>query len=581
MLIPRQSSLIGLLGAMLVAAVCETSRGQPASASVRWQVSLDYINWFDDITITQPTQQVQVRALLSYMAPAEYSTRFALAMCDPTVTGRNGAGPSDSIAGIHYRRDNLMMPSYGEYVGTRVNGVLKIDRASDTLPPGLGPGWVVGEQMSPAFGVLADDFPVIVLYQYALMLDGSAGVRDIAGAFRPLSGPLPNNNFIRVWAPGAVEGWIAYPVTTQVLPAHIRVDIPAPATCGMALALAGLCAARRRRHVIRRTDRHRSGGLALDPGADPDPRPSRHQNPLHGRSKVRPPRPLHQRRTPQRRQSARPSDLQPVIALLGVLSMYSRRQDCSRLFVLSVLGSLALSACAHAQPSSARLTWQMSEDQVNWTGSRYVTPGTTRVQVRALLTYLQPSTHFTRFGLSQCDPTITGQNGAGLGDTVEGIYWRYNVDLLLNYNEHQATRFGNVLKIDRVTDTAAPGAGTGWMTSFQDAPSLFPLTDDLPVIVLYQYTLVLDDTPGVREVNGVFRNQSSTVPNAFVRVWAPNGVNQWFNYPVATEVVPLLIGVSIPSPATGAVLALAGFLSARRRRSRGERSICSGSNSEM
>jgi MYXO-CTERM domain-containing protein len=239
---------------------------------------------------------------------------------------------------------------------------------------------------------------------------------------------------------------------------------------------------------------------------------------------------------------------------------------------LCVLGAVAwpsLVVSAHAQPASARVTWQFSEDHVNWGGSRYLSPGTDRVYVRALLTYQQPATYFTRFGMSHCDPTITSIDGAGMGDTVQNIYWRYNASLLLNFNQAGTTRFGDVLKIDQNGDTAPPGMGTGWLVSFQDSPSLQPLTDDLPVIVLYQYTLILDGTPGVREINGAFRNQSSTVANPFVRIWAPSSGGSWSNYPVTTEVIPALIGVPVPTPATASLLALAGLFAARRRRPRG------------
>jgi hypothetical protein len=233
-------------------------------------------------------------------------------------------------------------------------------------------------------------------------------------------------------------------------------------------------------------------------------------------------------------------------------------------FLVWVAASLTSNTPALAQPFSARLTWQFSEDYVNWTNTGLVTPGIERVHVRALLTYQQPSTYFTRFGMSHCDPTVTGIAGAGLGDNVESVYHRYNVDLL-NSDQFGTTRFGDVLKIDQLGDNAPPGAGTGWIQSFQDSPSLQPLTDDLPVIVLYQYTVVLDGTPGRRRLDGAYRSQSSTVPNAFVRIWAPQA-GSWFNYPVATEVIPGNFTVPVPTPATASLLALAGLFAARRRR---------------
>lgn len=223
---------------------------------------------------------------------------------------------------------------------------------------------------------------------------------------------------------------------------------------------------------------------------------------------------------------------------------------------------------AHAQPASATIAWQVSQDYVNWSFSTSIDdPAMNHVQVRALLTYQAPTTHLTRFGLSMADPTIVGRNGAGASDTVEEIYHRENVALLHGFQDYQATRVGGILKIDAPGDTSPPGQGPGWVTSYQSTPFFQPLTDDLPVIVLYQYTLVLDGTSGVRDINGAFRQLSGDVPNSFVGIWAPGTtINSWTNYPIPTEVVPATVRVNVPSPSPLAILLLATAPLATRRR---------------
>lgn len=235
---------------------------------------------------------------------------------------------------------------------------------------------------------------------------------------------------------------------------------------------------------------------------------------------------------------------------------------------LGVLFLATLASSAFAQPSSATVTWQVSQDNVNWLGWTSVEdPSVHEVQIRALLTYQAPANYLTRFGLSMADPTVTGRNGVGLGDTITRSYYRYNVALMLGDFRYTSSRNGNQLKIDAIGDTAPPGQGTGWVTSFQDSPSLFPLTDDLPVIVLYQYTLVLDDTPGVRDINGVFRQLNSNVPNSFVGIWAPgSSPNTWVNYAIPTSIVPAHVTVYVPAPSPLTALLLAASPLATRRR---------------
>jgi hypothetical protein len=235
------------VSAVVVGMAAASVHAQPATAQITWQVSRNHVNWYDDMTIAENenVNRVHVRALLTYPAPLDYLTRFGLSRCDPTVIGRSGAGAGDTIEGIHYRQDYLLRPSYNEYVASRVGAVLKIDAVGDTAPPGLGTGWVVSSQMSPAFGQLTDDLPVIVIYQYTLVLDGTPGVRDIGGAFRQLVSGIPSS-FVGVWAPVATQGWTMYGIPTTINDGIVRVNVPTPSFAGVLVA-AGLVACRRRR----------------------------------------------------------------------------------------------------------------------------------------------------------------------------------------------------------------------------------------------------------------------------------------------------------------------------------------------
>jgi hypothetical protein len=246
MLIPRQSSLFVLLGAMFVAALCETLHAQPTSAQITWQVSADSINWSQGIMREAGDMRpLQVRALLTYQPPADQFTRFGLAMCDPTVSGRNGAGSGDTVEAIYFRDNYSMTRNFNQYAASRVNGVLKIDAVGDVAAPGQGSGWVVSSQISPVFGQLTDDLPVTTIFQYTLLLDGTSGIRDLGGAHRQLSAGMPNS-FVRVWAPAGGSQWTNYAIPTQVVPGFVFVNVPAPASLSL-FTVAGIFAARRRR----------------------------------------------------------------------------------------------------------------------------------------------------------------------------------------------------------------------------------------------------------------------------------------------------------------------------------------------
>jgi hypothetical protein len=180
-----------------------------------------------------------------------------------------------------------------------------------------------------------------------------------------------------------------------------------------------------------------------------------------------------------------------------------------------------------------------------------------------MLSFRAPASIFNRFAFSRCDPTITGLNGAGPADAVEAIFFRENISLLPNFNQYESSRVGGVLKIDAVGDTSPPGQGSGWLTSRQSSPAFGVAADDSSTLVIYRYTLVLDGTPGVRQIDAAFTT-ANNVP--VTGIWGPGSSSYPVGYIVPTDVYPAQVNIVVPSPSPLAFLLATTTFAMRPRR---------------
>ena len=120
-----------------------------------------------------------------------------------------------------------------------------------------------------------------------------------------------------------------------------------------------------------------------------------------------------------------------------------------------------------------------------------------------------------------------------------------------------SSRFGDLIKIDSVSDTALPGAGTGWIqcAQFHDNPSL-PV-DRSHVISFFSYTLNLGDTPGTRDIASALRISPRDGTSALI--WDGS------LYRVAATSQGVQV-TYVPGPATSSLLLLVAVATRRRAR---------------
>lgn len=156
---------------------------------------------------------------------------------------------------------------------------------------------------------------------------------------------------------------------------------------------------------------------------------------------------------------------------------------------------------AHGQ-LTATLWWEV--DVGNGWQSGDVTTSNSTVTVRRMARW-DGDFNLTNFTWSLFDATVSGPNS--------------NADNASNFFQQGflsppqarffgATRFGDVLKIDVLGDTAAPGAGTRWISPYQEPNQSDP--QHANPMELFRYTLAMDETTyGVRtisQVQGVLPN---------------------------------------------------------------------------
>lgn len=229
------------------------------------------------------------------------------------------------------------------------------------------------------------------------------------------------------------------------------------------------------------------------------------------------------------------------------------------LTTVMILGIALFARCSYAQTirleGTARIWWEASMDNgTTWTQGLAVVPeNTTSVLVRSQCQFDFPFLQNYYSGAS-LDATVQGMTGSGLTDSASAILRNTR-----GIQPLQATRFGQVLKIDDFDDPHPPGQGPLWVTVVQYA-AISPVPTN-PYWML-QYQLNLDGTSGDRLIDAVFR-QPPTIPQGRYLAIGTYGSDVIY-YPTL-RIDPLTIRV-IPAPGMVGLLFAGPVILVRRRR---------------
>jgi hypothetical protein len=203
-----------------------------------WEVSLDGQTWNRGLVeVPREQQSVEVRAQCRFdqETPNFY---FGGSLFDGIV---EGVGVGDTISNIQF---GTTLFNAADVAVSRFGNTLKVDSASDSLPPGIGPRWLSPVQPHPITPRQNDFSNPFEMFSYRLNLDGTAGVRDIGAVFRTVVPPgVPSGLYVAVYEWGNTTN--TYYQALTVNPASVRV-IPTPSAC-LIPALAYACLTRRRR----------------------------------------------------------------------------------------------------------------------------------------------------------------------------------------------------------------------------------------------------------------------------------------------------------------------------------------------
>jgi hypothetical protein len=163
------------------------------------------------------------------------------------------------------------------------------------------------------------------------------------------------------------------------------------------------------------------------------------------------------------------------------------------------------------------------------------------------------------------DAFVRGVNGAGGADTISDVLVLRSGSLLAPTpaTGGYVTRQGSILKIDASIDSAAPGAGSGWVFASQGQLPPNRILDN-PIVVM-QYNLGLDGSQGERELADIFAVQSGK-PTIFIHVAAAPTLQATSLASTPTSLVV------VPGPGMPMVVATAGCVLCMRRRRTNEQS---------
>lgn len=213
-------------------------------ASWWWEASADNgLTWSANLLEVPATQStVRVRASCAFPQVSRYY--FGGALIDQVVTGLDNAGLADTISNVYFG-----FGSTQPIAVRRFGNILKIDDASDALPPGQGAAQLAIFQPSPAVGPYTYDNPVTNLVLFDLHLDGTMGDRLVNAWWRDWRVAFPDFPFL---GPAVVirhqdlnDLDFIFPTLT-VHDLTIRV-VPAPGAVVLACVCGSIVAKRRRR----------------------------------------------------------------------------------------------------------------------------------------------------------------------------------------------------------------------------------------------------------------------------------------------------------------------------------------------
>lgn len=210
--------------------------------------------------------------------------------------------------------------------------------------------------------------------------------------------------------------------------------------------------------------------------------------------------------------------------------------------------------------------WEASIDnRATWTSSLLEVPqGQSVVNIRASCAFPTGPSYY--FAGARIDQTITGIEGAGIGDTVVVTDPGF-----ANQQTLVPRRFGSVLKIDDTSDTLPPGEGPGHWGIFQPGAAVGGYTYANPVLGVIDFDLYLDGTLGDRQISAWWRGWADRFPGfpdvgPAIYILNHNAVDFDFIFPALT-VNELTIRV-VPAPGTTMLACAVACLAARRRRPR-------------
>lgn len=224
----------------------------------------------------------------------------------------------------------------------------------------------------------------------------------------------------------------------------------------------------------------------------------------------------------------------------------------------SALIALSWTSIAFGQVGTAWLTWQASVDGGDtWTSGQVSAAPGTRVKVRGLVDWSADA----GYSLSACsfDAVLRGLSGSGGADQI--LDSRRPPPLEFVGQTLEASRFGDLIKIDDSRDTQPPGLGTLAIRSSQPAEDFGqPHTNARPLSV-FECTLALDSSLGMREFSSLWW----TTPTGQQRIllWRSPHAQDLQNTPEAI-MVRLRINV-VPAPAGMWVVGASAMLLARFR----------------
>lgn len=213
---------------------------------------------------------------------------------------------------------------------------------------------------------------------------------------------------------------------------------------------------------------------------------------------------------------------------------------------------VAASMTSQAQ-TVANLVWEVN-DGSGWRSGSVITTSSS-LTVRLVASWNSTAI----FEQTAFDAIITSPGATS--DGASGFY--YHPWLSFDGASFAATRFGNVLKIDRTGDAAPPGQGFSWINPYQEVGVAERLTDN--PLEIFRYTLLLDTSvTGERvlsQIHSPLRNRpGSQNPGHFVSVATGNSpVAIFTNTPTTTIQY-------IPAPTTGSAAILGCLFMTRCRR---------------